>query len=320
MRIQGTLILGLLFFAVPFAHGQVRTTVRVLPETVLNGDTIQLGDIARFTGDAVKTLRLKEISLGTTPSVGMTRDISREQIALTIAAAGFAENEITLDSPLKVSVKRASQQISANQIREAIEKALIGPLAAQKISARIVRLNVPENLIAPLGALQIRAMPNPVRDWASEFLVPTEILVDQKKIRSFAATVEIEASADVYVANKDLSANANVQLSDLTIERRRLLKPITTYYREPEKLRGLKLTRNIPVGTELTSDACIPRNIVSAGDPVRVEARSGAIKIVLMAEARSSGKIGDRIAVKNIQSGQMLQAVITDEGQVRVIF
>jgi flagella basal body P-ring formation protein FlgA len=42
--------------------------------------------------------------------------------------------------------------------------------------------------------------------------------------------------------------------------------------------------------------------------------------LVVQGEARGSGRVGDRILVKNLQSGLMFQAVIVDEGIVSVKF
>ena len=71
---------------------------------------------------------------------------------------------------------------------------------------------------------------------------------------------------------------------------------------------------------EITSDSFVASIVIRVGDRVRIVGQSGKMQIIVNGEARASGKIGDRIAVKNLQSNAVLQAVVEDEGLVKVIF
>ena len=86
-------------------------------------------------------------------------------------------------------------------------------------------------------------------------------------------------------------------------------------------LRGVKLIKNLPDGTELTTDCFI----ADVGYSRRrsgheSSADRGKLQITVNGEARASGKIGDRIAVKNSQSNAVIQAIVVDEGLVKIIF
>lgn len=309
----------ILFFCFP-VFAQNKITVRVSSETIIGNDRVELGAVAQVSGESNESQRLKKISLGYAPNVGMMREISREQISLAISAAGFSASEIVLETPSKILVRRAGQEISPNQIREAVEKSILSQFSADKIQARIVRLDVPEKIQVAVGKLEIRVNVSGVRNLFARFSLPVEIRVDDKTVRRLAATLEIEAYAEVFIAAKDLSANSKIAETDVRLERRRLEKPITNYLRETGKLRGAMLIKNIAVGAEITTDSFVARVVIKSGDSVRIEAQSGNLKIIVSGEARSSGKIGDRIAVKNSQSGAILQAVVLDENLVRIAF
>ena len=104
------------------------------------------------------------------------------------------------------------------------------------------------------------------------------------------------------------------------LETRRLEKSLNNYLRDTEKLRGTVLLKNLSAGTELTTDAVAASYVIRAGDSVRIVGESGKMQIVVNGKAIASGRIGDRIAVKNLQSGTNLQAVVVDEGLVKVLF
>lgn len=302
------------------AFAENRQIIRVSPETTIENDIVKLGNIAQISGEIEKIERLKTVSLGYAPNVGMLREISREQIRLSVSAAGFSESEIVLDSPAKILVRRAGQTVSQNQFREVVEKFLSDNFSNDKISVQIVRIDLPENFQVPIGTLEIRPNFSTVQNFFQPFSLSLEIRVDGKVMRRLSANVEIEAFAEILVAAKDLAVNTKILESDVKFEKRRIEKPITNYLRQTDKLRGLMLIKNVASGTEITSDSFVSGVVVKNGDTVRVEAQSGKLKIIIIGEARASGKIGDRIAVKNLQSNSILQAVVVDEGIVRVLF
>ncbi|MEP6900297.1 MAG: flagellar basal body P-ring formation chaperone FlgA [Actinomycetota bacterium] len=315
-------LLVLFFFvlSVISAFAENLSTIRVSSETTIENDVVKLGNIAEITGETEKIERLKTVSLGYSPNVGVTREISREQITLAISAAGFSESEIVLDSPPKILIRRAGQTVSQIQFRTVIETFLTNKFSGDQISAQIIRLDLPEILQVPKGIIEIRPNFSTVQNFFQPFSVPVEIRVDGKVFHRISANIEIEAFAEVLVATKDLTVNSKISESDVRLEKRRIEKPITNYLRETAKLRGLMLIKTIAGGTEITIDSYVAGVVIKTGDPVRVEAQSGKLKIIISGEARASGKIGDRIAVKNLQSGSILQAVVVDEGLVRVLF
>ena len=62
--------------------------------------------------------------------------------------------------------------------------------------------------------------------------------------------------------------------------------------------------------------------MVKPGYTVRSDgvADDGKVSVIVTGEARGSGRVGDRIPVRNTQSKSMLQATVIDEGLVRVKF
>ncbi len=307
----------LIFSSQTFAQNKI--SIRILNEKTVERDTIMLGDIAEIrANNLINEQRLKEISLGYAPNPGAIREIGCERILLTIFAAGFAENEFNLDSPKVVAVKRTAQILESKDLREEIEKAIVQSLESDGASAKITRLDVPEKLAMPGGKLSFVVAQNYIRNIFAPFIVSVEIRVDEKVFRRVSANVEIEAFAEILVANKDLPANAKLTNADFHLEKRRLLKPLANYVRTFEDLRGTIALKNIVENSELTKDTIAAGIIVKSGDKLTIIAKSGKLQISISGEALASGKIGDRIAVKNSASGATLQAKILDEGLVIV--
>lgn len=315
-----SVIIFLLIGGIP-AFAQSKAVIRISAETAVDSDRVTLGDIAEISGANEETkTRLQKIALGYAPNIGMTREIFKDKILLSIAAAGFAKTDFAFIAPPKIFVRRTAQTVNQNQLRAAIEQAVLGNFQNENIEAKIVRLDLPADIQTPSGNVEIRVGKLNAANLFLPFSVALEILIDEKIVRRTSATVQVEASAEILVAARDLVSGEKITETDVKKEIRRLEKPLNYYLRDASKLRGNVLTKNLSDGAAMTSDTVAAGYVIRGGDSVRIVGESGKMQIIINGEARSSGRIGDRIAVKNLQSGTILQATIVDEGLVKVLF
>ena len=305
-------------FVIPLTNfGQNRTTVRVSPNNVVESERVDLGSIAEIAGLA-DSKRLSAISLGYAPNIGAARQITCGQIALAIRAAGFNESDLKIDCPGPAVIRRNGQPVSEDLIRTAIESSVSEVLPKEQVDARFLRLDIPPGLQAPVGKLDIGINWSGIRNIFTPFSLPIEIRVDGKLFRTIAVAAEIEATAKVLIAARDLAANTEVSENDVRPERVRLDRPLSGYVRTQIEIVGTMITRETRAGTPFTTDMVAKVAVVKAGDPVRIEGYSGRMKLVIIGEAKAAGRIGDRIAVRNIQSGAILQAVVAGKGVVTI--
>jgi flagella basal body P-ring formation protein FlgA len=296
--------------------------VRVSEETVVRRDRFALGDVAEISSvDNSITERLRAVSLGYAPNVGAVREITRERISLAIASAGFGANDVLLESPTIVRIKRAAQTIGPDSIRAAVENALLAELKTQGATAELVRLDIPQNIETQMGQVEVRVgSARAARDYFSPFIVSIEMLVDGRVVRRLSATAQISVSMPVLVATRDIRQNERIRETDVQIEVARLDHPVSFYLRDVSDLRGRAANRVIARGETITTNSVVSGIVVKPGDSVRIIGKSGALQIAVAGEARAAGRIGDRIQVKNLQSGILLQAIVVDEGLVEVNF
>jgi flagellar basal body P-ring formation protein FlgA len=320
----------LLLFAscLPLVVAQAQTshvTVRVAAETRARGERLTLGDVAEVTGsDQEVVTRLRQVALGYAPGVGVVRELTREQTRLALAAAGFGETAVRLEAPAVTLVKRASQQVDAALIREAVERAALADLQAHGATARLVRLDLPPAVEVPEGKVEARASLGSVRDIYAPFTVSVDLWMEGRVVRRLSATAQVEAYAPVLVAARTLAANTRLRADGFALEVRRLNRPLSAYVLDAGRLRGMAVREPIARGEAITRDLLVAEIVVKPGDQVRVIGESvsapSALQITVSGEARAAGRVGDRVQVRNLQSGNLLQAVVVDEGVVRVRF
>jgi flagella basal body P-ring formation protein FlgA len=302
---------------------ETRAVVRVAAETIARSDRLTLGDLAEVQAmNETFRERLRSVELGYAPNVGQVREIQRERILLSLAAAGIPAERISFDAPAVVRVRRLAQVIDQALAREAVERVALAELIAGGATARLVRLDLPPLIEAPSGSVEVRASTGAVRDLFAPFTVFIDVRVDGRLASRFAATALLEAHAPIVVAAKDVAAGNGASKEDFVIANRRLEKPLSAYLRDLNLARGMTLKRSVARDEALTTDALVADIIIRSGDTVRIVAQSSGNgwQIIVAGEARGAGRINERIPVRNKISGALVQARVIDEGLVQVEF
>lgn len=302
-------------------EAQVVSRITVAADPVVDSATVKLGQIAKIIAPQQIAERLSQISLGYAPEPGASRHLTRAQLLMSIRAAGFQEGSFVLVADERTSIGRTFQTVDEPSVIRAVSDALRAKYAGEAVSVEILNVSVPPSVRVAAGSLEIIAKPLPrVASLIEPFQVPLEIKVDGKLVRTLSATAAIAVNADVLVARSALDPAVTIASADVRLHKVRIAKGLEKYVRNIAQLKGYRVVRPLAVGEPLMLDSVVAAAVVRAGDTVKIEAVSGRTRVVATGEARSAGKIGDRISIKNKASGAVLQAVVVDEGLVKVTF
>ena len=121
-------------------------------------------------------------------------------------------------------------------------------------------------------------------------------------------------------SSSPLARGETVTLDDVVLETRTFTRPV-----EGPPVDGLEFgevpvrtTRFVREGTALTWDVVEPIPDVQKGDMVMVVARKGSVIVQVPGEALSDGRVGQRVAVRNLGSGTVVYGDLMDDGTVLV--
>ncbi len=311
--------LALTLFCTVLAHAQ--SIVRLNAESIAAHDTLTLADVAVIkANDLALRERLQSIQLGFAPNIGAVRELTRERISASLAASGLTNERVKLEGANIVRVRRASQRVEANLLRATIERAIAAQLGKRITRLKLKRLDAPANLEFPLGEVEMKATLGAIRSLSAPFTIFLELQVDNRVARRLSLTAEVEAYAAIAVAARDLPANGRFRNEDARIEERHLAAASEIYVQDLALLRGTSLHKSLAAGEAITVDLLQRDIVIRHGDAVRIEGVTTNFTVAVAGEARGAGRIGERISVKNVASGAMLQATIVDEGVVSVRF
>ena len=123
---------------------------------------------------------------------------------------------------------------------------------------------------------------------------------------------------DVMVAAAPLQRGQNLDKSLVNIEKRNISRLNNGYYTLNDRVDELEARRNLKRGAILTTANLRPRLLVKTGQHVTILLEYGDLKIKASGQALRSARQGEVVKVRNNQSGRVVEAVVSGEGQVRI--
>ena len=130
--------------------------------------------------------------------------------------------------------------------------------------------------------------------------------------------VEVFRFGKVAVATQPLRRNQEVGPAQVKWVEKRLEDLPRGYILANEQVMGMRVVRNVRLGSVISPTALRPPHLVKKGEKVTILARAGGITIRMVGEAVSNGAKGELVRVKNLSSERIVQAIVQDAGVVQV--
>ncbi len=130
--------------------------------------------------------------------------------------------------------------------------------------------------------------------------------------------VTISATTDVVFTTRAIARGEIPTPADLEIRRVDLDKLPPGYLRSMGELGQMELVRPLHSGSPLTLNALTTRDLVRQGQEVVIVALASGLEIRMKGTALKNGSEGERILVKNSNSGRSVEATVLKDGSVKV--
>lgn len=294
--------------------------VRCLPHAAVSGGEIVLGDIALISApDGATESALGQVALGPAPRLGQQRPLTRAHIAARLAQAGWDEDALRLESPDTLTVEREAREFSRAELETLVRELLPGALGCAAEDLIIEGMRLPQALAVPPAEVrwELRVAPGhrPSGPVAFE-LVATDGLAEVGRAQGMA---QIDVAVPLVVTAVDVPRGALITPEMLQTRRGSLRQAPRGALLDPAQAAGLIAAQSLRAGAVLTDRSVAPPLLVRRGETVTVVFESEALRITDRAEAAQDGAAGDEIAVRNLQSGRTLRALVTGPRTVRVL-
>jgi flagellar basal body P-ring formation protein FlgA len=296
-------------------------SISVAPSTLIDGDSVYLGRIARIEGDDPLLVgRLGSIYIGRAPLPGNTLEFDAADLNRRLKQNGFDPADLVLQIPPKVVVKRSLIVMSREKIKTLVSDYITKNLLADLPDARVKDIQVAEEVELPDGPVTYTVNPahNAEAMGKIQFIVNFE--VDGKIFKRAWATATVEVFSDVVVTKKPLGRYKPITEDDIEVHKMDLANLPSDVISDPDAVLGKRTKRAIGAQTVLRPNLVEFPPLVKRGDVVVIVAETDGLKVTALGEVRKKGRIGERIPVINYDSKKILYAQVVDANTVKVEF
>jgi flagella basal body P-ring formation protein FlgA len=277
----------------------------------VTSDVVHIGDLVENAGPVADVPIFRAPDLGTTGAVATDRivDAIRTHQLIGIDTRGIAE----------VIVTRASRPISAQEISASIAHALAGQYGfgtAHNIMVNFDR-DVRTLQVEPdaVGALQVTAISYDPRTTRFDvtFDLPSSVELRRQAARYTGTAL---ATVDAVAVERTIEHGEVLKASDLTTVRRP--KTEGTALSDLNAVVGLAARHQLHPGQPLSTADVMKPEIVVRNDTVTIVYQVPGVTLTLRGQAQDNGALGDTIAVLNVDSKRVVQAVISGPDRVTI--
>ncbi|HER34702.1 MAG: flagellar basal body P-ring formation protein FlgA [Halothiobacillaceae bacterium] len=131
--------------------------------------------------------------------------------------------------------------------------------------------------------------------------------------------VELTRRQQAVVATRPLSAGDVLGADDLGLATVDANRARQRYFHDPQELVGMMATQPLRSGQLITSNTLGVNAVVERGDRVSIQAGTGGFVVGSTGEVQARAGVGQRVRVKNIHSGKVIEAIVVDSRTVDAI-
>lgn len=132
-------------------------------------------------------------------------------------------------------------------------------------------------------------------------------------------SARIQVFRPVAVTLRPLPKGSPINLADIELQERDISRLTDGFFTDPHSVAGMLTKRPLGNGEILTVSNLQAPTLVSKGEKVRIVARPGSFEVIMMGEALRAGGQGERIPVRNLSSGRIIEGFIRRAGEVEVV-
>jgi flagella basal body P-ring formation protein FlgA len=286
--------------------------IRVGKAATVESGTVHLADVAVLEGSGTD---FAGVELGPAPDPGGSRRLDGITVLQKLRAAGLDDATTRYEIPASIRVARAYQDVTGDEIRNAVEREAPTVLAPGE---QLRNVEIGGSARIPPGQFDIRLGASAAAARGYHRRVDVDLVQDGGVVASVPARLEVVSSGPVVVLRRAVARGTVLERSDVTLEERELTGVSGNVVTSLEDAVGHETRAALSAGSPLTVTALASPLLVRRGDIVTVVVETPGMRLSASGEALEAGAAGARIRVKNRKSHQELSGEVVERGIVLV--
>lgn len=304
--------------AVPAVHTAVPVTILARAESIVQGPTFTVGEVADLSGEDKELIRqLASVEIGASPLPGLSRPLFEGDILVYIRGRRLSEKRFRIVAPPAIRITRAGQDVPTRLLTEAALRSAESAIRSIP-GARIEPGGPIPDIVAPTGTLGV--VPGAVqgRPETGALSVPVKVGVDGAGVRTVEVPIRVIPPVPVVVAKRTVEARTLLAEDDLEIVK----LPADSVPRDRlatlMEAVGKRALRRIAPHEPLAAAQLELPPLFAANERITIEFVSGPLRLTAPGITRQPGRAGETVRVYAPDTRRELEATVIDAHTVRL--
>ncbi len=285
---------------------------------LVSGPEIFLGNIALIHADPFLKEVLQKIELGKAPKPGKIKHLNKRRILSLIQSQKGLPKDAMIDIPQNIYVKRASQQIKQQEIREQVNLFLADFFKGKEYELEWMKIK--ELGLYPQGELNLSIVSKSNVNQQGNLSVFMDILIDGNREDSIRVSGKVAIYENILCAVRNLAKGDALLEQDVYFVRKKLFGLQRDVVRNIQEINGKILKTSVQKDNYIKSSWLEEIPLIQKGDLVTLVARRNNLLIVTSGISKEDGYSDKLIRVENIGSGKIVRGVVREKTTVEVIY
>ncbi len=292
-------------------------TIVVEETNLVSGPEIFLGNIALIHANPFLKEVLQKIELGKAPRPGQIKHLNKRRLVSLIQSQKGVPKDAMIDVPQNIYVKRASQQIKQQKIREQVNVFLADLFKGKEYELEWMKVRTLG--LYPEGELNLSLSSKSNVNQKGTLSVFMDILIDGNREDSIRVSGKVALYENILCAAENLDRGDAVLEKDVYFVRKKLFG-LQGVVRDIQEIDGKILKTSVQKGNYIKASWLEEIPLIHKGDLVTLVARRNNLLIVTSGISREDGYSDKLIRVENIGSGKIVRGVVREKTTVEVIY
>lgn len=262
------------------------------------------------------------IYIGEAPQVGEVKyvqvELLKSYLRKIIEGNGQKPDQVEMIIPSEIVVTRKYMNIPKEEIEQAFKNYVIKHISWNPNNIEIHSIKYTGLPVVPAGERTINVSSESQELAGGNVSLNFQVIVDGRPSQSFNVTGVVELYDDVLLAAKNLSRGSIVQPGDISIGRAKVTDDPKGYAKKELDVVGKKILKDFEVNEPLRLSYLDNPVVINKGDIVKLVVTKPGLILTAKGEAKSDGRVGDRVKVMNISSKKIIQGWVKDKETVLV--
>lgn len=292
--------------------------IEVRPSAEVNFSKIYLKEIADIAASKFLKQQIENVDLGFAPKFGEVKGLSRDQVISRITSCPGLPEDMVLQVPEQIFVKRACQDIPESRFRNLFMDYVKERVEGKEFHVR--DFEVRNSSLYKKGDTSLVLVSDHTRDVKGRLTLYVNVDIDGEKCDRAALSGIVDVFDHVVTAARTLRRGSIVSASDLCVEKMNISNIYGQYLSCKEDAVGMSLKTSVRQGRHIRQKILEDPPMVYKGKMVQLIASSGNLCITTSGVAREDGRLNDQIPVENIRSGRIVHGVVIGKSIVKGLY